>query len=117
MKYRALWVEDQALLDLEDLSAPVIMSGNYELDVAESTTQGVASRHTGNKSNSSTRSFHQGERERSLWRNHPGCDLPANSKVSTGTVILRPFHSRDRLGSDLRATGPRISGSQELKLH
>ena len=39
MKKSILWVEDQALSDLQELAAPVIMDANYDLEVACSATE------------------------------------------------------------------------------
>jgi hypothetical protein len=41
-KKKILWVEDGSRYDLVELTAPVLMDGNYDLDTAESISEGIA---------------------------------------------------------------------------
>ncbi len=41
MRYRVLWIEDNALSDLAPLLGPIYVSGQYDLEIAESASDGA----------------------------------------------------------------------------
>lgn len=41
-KHKILWLEDSAMYDLQQLSAPVILDGSYDLVIAENVSDGIA---------------------------------------------------------------------------
>jgi CheY-like chemotaxis protein len=41
MKFRVLWIEDNALTDLAPLLGPIYVSGQYDLEIAEDASEGA----------------------------------------------------------------------------